>query len=131
MTIFRSTKTEHASLARDLLAAAWYYLRNWRTLLILAVLALIGGLALNWSWLAAAGIAPILLATLPCLVMCGLGLCMNKILGGSCVSNAPPKPELAADSSASSLITATSRASDAGAPACCRDGSKTQPSADA
>jgi len=37
---------------------------------------LLAGIALNWSWLVAAGIAPILLSTLPCLVMCGLGLCM-------------------------------------------------------
>src|SRR5262249_54193299 len=37
---------------------------------------LLTGIALNWSWLVAVGIAPILLSTLPCLVMCGLGVCM-------------------------------------------------------
>ena len=36
-----------------------------------------GGLALGgWGWLVAAGLAPIILSLLPCLVMCGLGLCM-------------------------------------------------------
>lgn len=60
-----------------------------RGLLILAVLALAGGMALNWSWLVAAGIAPILIAALPCLVMCGLGLCMNKMTGGTCDNKRP------------------------------------------
>ena len=44
--------------------------------LVLGAGVLFAGIALNWSWLVAAGIAPILLSTLPCLVMCGLGLCM-------------------------------------------------------
>src|SRR3546814_2254480 len=36
----------------------------------------ISALALNWSWLAAIGIAPIILSLLPCAGMCALGLCM-------------------------------------------------------
>ena len=36
----------------------------------------IGGLALNWGWLTAIGVAPILLAVAPCAIMCALGLCM-------------------------------------------------------
>ena len=44
--------------------------------LVLGAGVLFAGIALNWSWLVAAGIAPILLSTLPCLVMCGLGVCM-------------------------------------------------------
>ena len=36
----------------------------------------IGGLALNWGWLTAIGVAPILLAVAPCGIMCALGLCM-------------------------------------------------------
>ena len=51
---------------------------------ILARLAIAAGLALNWSWLAAAGIAPILISVLPCLAMCALGLCMNRSGGKSC-----------------------------------------------
>ena len=35
----------------------------------------IGGLALNWGWLTAIGVAPILLAVAPCGIMCALGLC--------------------------------------------------------
>jgi hypothetical protein len=37
------------------------------------------GAVLNWDWLVAIGAAPVILAVLPCLVMCGvmgaLGLC--------------------------------------------------------
>lgn len=35
----------------------------------------IGGMALNWGWLTAIGVAPILLAVAPCGIMCALGLC--------------------------------------------------------
>ncbi|RVH28084.1 hypothetical protein CN211_25985 [Sinorhizobium meliloti] len=37
------------------------------------------GLAFNWNWLVAAGVAPPLLSVLPCLAMCALGLCMNRM----------------------------------------------------
>jgi hypothetical protein len=42
------------------------------------------GLALNWGWLTAAGIAPVLLSLLPCAAMCALGLCMRRGANGSC-----------------------------------------------
>lgn len=72
-----SIKTTDASLTRDLMHAARYHLGNRWTLLALAVLAVILGLSFGgWSWLVAAGLAPILLSTLPCLIMCGLGYCM-------------------------------------------------------
>ncbi len=56
---------------------------NWRRLLTNRVtiiggltLAVAGGLAAGgWSWLVAAGVAPIILTILPCAVTCGLGLC--------------------------------------------------------
>ena len=51
--------------------------------------------AFNWSWLAAAGIAPLLLTALPCVAMCALGLCMNKVTGGSCKSNQAGNPAAA------------------------------------
>jgi len=86
MTTSQTTKAPPASLTGDAMQAARYYLGNRRALLIVALLAIAGGAALNWSWLVAAGIAPVLLTALPCLVMCGLGLCMHKMSGGSCTS---------------------------------------------
>jgi hypothetical protein len=46
---------------------------------LLAGAAAIAGLAFNWGWLVAVGIAPLLVAVLPCVAMCALGLCMNKM----------------------------------------------------
>lgn len=83
MTTFESNKTVDASLANNFLSMGRYYLGNRMALLILAVVTMAGGAALNWSWLVAIGVAPILLSALPCLVMCGLGLCMHKKVGGS------------------------------------------------
>ncbi len=71
-----SIKTTNISLIRDLTRAVWSYLDMRRTLVVVAIVAAVGGIALNWSWLVVGGIAPILLSTLPCLVMCGLGYCM-------------------------------------------------------
>ncbi len=34
------------------------------------------GLGLGWDWLTAIGVAPLIVAAAPCLVMCALGLCM-------------------------------------------------------
>ena len=72
------------SLAQDWLHALRYWLRGPRGLAALVLSALAIGAALNWSWLVAVGVAPLLLTALPCAVMCGLGLCMNKMTGGSC-----------------------------------------------
>lgn len=72
------------SLTQDWLYALRYWLRGPRGLAALVLPALVVGAALNWSWLVAVGIAPLLLTVLPCAVMCGLGLCLNKITGGSC-----------------------------------------------
>lgn len=70
--------------ARDLGQMARRYLTGWRGAIIFATLALAAGLALGWSWLVAAGIAPILISVLPCLAMCALGLCMHRGGGRSC-----------------------------------------------
>lgn len=61
--------------------------RRWfgnRYMLLAAVVvvALGGAAAGGWGWLVAAGIAPVLLSVLPCLIMCGLGLCMNRMASG-------------------------------------------------
>lgn len=54
------------------------YLGGRRGLILLAIAVLGTGLVLNWSWLVAAGVAPLLLALAPCAAMCALGLCMRK-----------------------------------------------------
>src|SRR3954468_7912264 len=67
-------------LARDLAHAARNYLGGRRGPLILAVAVVAAGAAaLNWSWRAAAGIAPLLWSLLPCAAMCALGLCMSRM----------------------------------------------------
>jgi len=60
------------------------YLTGRRGLIALAAVALIAGAAFNWSWLVAVGIAPLLITALPCVAMCALGLCMNRMAGRKC-----------------------------------------------
>ena len=51
---------------------------NPRNLLIgVAVAGGTGAVVLGWDWLVAAGLASIIVAVAPCLVMCALGLCMS------------------------------------------------------
>jgi hypothetical protein len=81
MAIARPSQSEESSPGRELLYTIRCRLGSRRGFIFLAAAALVGGLALNWSWLVAAGIAPLLLAVLPCVVMCALGLCMNRMAG--------------------------------------------------
>jgi len=97
VTTPRSAQEPETPLARDLLFAARHYLGGRRGLFILAGLAIAMGLALNWSWLAAAGIAPILISLLPCLAMCALGLCMNRAGSQSCSTVAKTSNRAAVD----------------------------------
>jgi len=86
------------SLVQDWQHALRYWLRGRNGVIALFVLGVAVGAALNWSWLVAVGIAPLLLAVLPCAVMCGLGLCINRMAGGSCATSAradTPAPEVA------------------------------------
>ena len=76
MTTPSTTGQSDASLTRDLFYAARYYLGRPRVMIALATVAIVAGLTLNWSWLVAAGLAPILISTLPCLIMCAFGVCM-------------------------------------------------------
>ena len=76
MAVVKPTETAEVPLSRPGLNLVRYYLGNRWALLVLGAGVLLTGIALNWGWLVAAGIAPILLSTLPCLVMCGLGVCM-------------------------------------------------------
>jgi hypothetical protein len=82
MTTSESTKAVNA-LPGDFALTIRRYLGNRRLLLAAAVVALVAGTALNWGWLVALGIAPVLLSILPCAVMCGLGVCCMKMMGGS------------------------------------------------
>ena len=75
MTVVKSAETTDASLSSQWLYAARYYLGNWRALLILGGVVLLAIIGVNWRWLVAVGLAPILLSTLPCLVMCAFGVC--------------------------------------------------------
>lgn len=87
MTAPRPSETADTSFRHDLLYAARYYLGGRRGLLVLAGLTLLAGMAFGWSWFAAVGIAPLLLAILPCAAMCALGLCMNREDSKSCSSH--------------------------------------------
>lgn len=51
-----------------------------RTLMLAALVLVSTGTAMNGGWLVAVGAAPLILSLAPCLVMCGLGLC---IMSGS------------------------------------------------
>ena len=49
--------------------------RGW----LIAVLALVSaGAALNWGWLTAIGLAPLILSLAPCAAMCAAGMCMTS-----------------------------------------------------
>jgi hypothetical protein len=91
MTSQREIRADDSSTAREW--RAWWYLGGQRAPIILAIIAVVTGTALSWSWLVAVGIAPILLSILPCLVMCGLGLCMNRLIGRSCGTSSSPRNE--------------------------------------
>ena len=66
-------------LARGFLRSRW-------GLVLAAALAVAGGLALGWEWLALAGVLPLVLSVLPCVAMCALGLCMMKGADGKSCS---------------------------------------------
>ncbi|MBI3434519.1 MAG: hypothetical protein HY056_05505 [Proteobacteria bacterium] len=93
MTAPTSIERGNTSLAREWLDLARYYLAGRRGFLALAAAAIVAGLAFNWDWMVATGLAPLLLAVLPCAVMCGLGLCFHRMSGSACApeqSRAPP-----------------------------------------
>lgn len=82
-------ETSRASLARDWLHAARYYLGRWPLIVSLSTAAVVAGIALNWNWVVAMGLAPILISVLPCAVMCALGLCFHRLFtaqGGQSLS---------------------------------------------
>lgn len=57
--------------------SGWLNMRN----VLIGAIFLGGGAGLffGWNWLVAAGLASIIVGILPCLAMCALGLCMNRM----------------------------------------------------
>lgn len=93
-----TTKTDEASLAKEAIDLGLYhlwkaanrarpYLGGRRGLILLAVAVLGAGAALNWGWLIAIGVAPILVSLAPCAAMCAIGACCMKGGGKSCSSD--------------------------------------------
>lgn len=82
-TTTRTKRADEMSLTESVTALLRHYLGGRRGLILLAVTAAGVGMYFNWSWLVAARVAPVLLAVAPCAVMCGLGLCMNKMCSKS------------------------------------------------
>ena len=79
MTTTELSRSNKASLG----AAVRQAIGGRRSLIAAAVAVAVAGIAFNWTWLVAAGIAPLLISVLPCVGMCALGLCMNRMTGGA------------------------------------------------
>jgi hypothetical protein len=129
MTTSESTKAVSA-LPGDVTHIMRRCLGNRRLLLAVAILALVAGAALNWEWLVALGIAPALLSLLPCAVMCGLGVCCMKMMGGSGQKQPGQSANSAetGESSAAVGIATMNRPSLLGSSCCHGDVGETQPS---
>jgi hypothetical protein len=81
MTKATSMERREPSLVRDWLRFFRYSFGGPSMILVLAAVAVVGGLAFDWSWLVASGLVPLLITLLPCAVMCGLGLCAHRLSG--------------------------------------------------
>ena len=82
------TERSTISVAQKVVNAIWPYVTGKRGLIVLAVAIVGAGMIMNWSWLVAIGAAPLLLAILPCVAMCALGMCMNHGRKDSCTKGA-------------------------------------------
>lgn len=124
MAVTQSNTRTDSPLGRDVLNAAVYYLRRRWTVAILLGIAIAFGLYFGgWGWLVAAGLAPILISTLPCLVMCGLGVCMMCKSKKGQVAEAAAEGGTAAASGA--LGSAKANLTEQGSSSCCHGGAKT------
>ncbi|HEX9571955.1 MAG TPA: hypothetical protein VF969_06825 [Burkholderiales bacterium] len=100
--------TGEASARKFSRAEWWMPTKRW-ALIGLAVGGAIGGLALGWDWVVAAGLAPLVVSVLPCIAMCALGMCAmrgqkschgesttprNGNAGQSAQATEPPRPEI-------------------------------------
>ncbi len=48
-----------------------------RLMIVAGTAVVLSGIAFNWGWLTALGLAPLLLMLVPCGVMCAAGMCMK------------------------------------------------------
>ena len=80
-----------SSLIRDWLYALRYWLGSRTGVIVSLVLLAALGLGSGWSWLVTVGIAPLLVAVLPCAAMCALGLCASRHGRRSCASEMDAK----------------------------------------
>ena len=76
-------------------------LMSWLGLLVVGIGVVAAGLWLGWPWLVTVGIAPFIVAALPCLLMCG----------AMCAANLCMQPKQPGQSSALNEITAASESS--------------------
>ena len=73
-------------------------LRGRRALAALGLAVVAAGLAWQWTWLTAIGVAPVLVSLAPCAAMCALGLCMNRTAQRSCATDPDTHSKRAAGS---------------------------------
>lgn len=59
-------------------------------LIVGALLAVVVGVAFNWTALVAAGLAPLILVAVPCAAMCAAHLCMKRGRHGDTESSGSP-----------------------------------------
>ena len=73
-----------------------------RGLILLLIAAVAAGVALDWKWLVAVGVAPLILSVLPCAAMCAIGLCAMGGRDSSCAKkpDAPGNNQVPRDQSA-------------------------------
>jgi hypothetical protein len=84
--------TEGQGLTVTSTKAGWRdYGSGRRALIAVGIVVMASGLYVSWGWLAAVGLAPILVAVAPCAAMCALGLCMNRMGRDSCSTNSQTK----------------------------------------
>ena len=98
------TKTPAANPLQNLFSSLRERVGGKNGLIAMAMLVIGGVLLLNWSWLVTAGVAPLILGVLPCVAMCALGLCANKIMGGKSSCSGSETPPKTAESSGPSAI---------------------------
>ena len=73
-------------------------------MIVLAVAAVGSGLAFGWDSLAALGLTTVIVSLLPCLVMCGAGICMSRMGKQQTDGNAAAVPPKAAQPAAGETV---------------------------